>query len=101
MRTDRITPEHLQRTAIVYVRQSSPEQVRSHAESTRIQIGLRDKAVAFGSPSSKRGSRRRLGSRRYRCGSIEPPSSPWPPISAQCGRRPVARCASSNASRAC
>jgi Resolvase, N terminal domain len=51
MITDRITPQHLQRTAIVYVRQSSPEQVRSHAESTRIQIGLRDKAVAFGWPT--------------------------------------------------
>jgi DNA invertase Pin-like site-specific DNA recombinase len=50
MRTDRITPQHLQRTAIVYVRQSSPEQVRSHAESTRIQIGLHDQAVAFGWP---------------------------------------------------
>jgi DNA invertase Pin-like site-specific DNA recombinase len=50
MITDRITPQHLKRTAIVYVRQSSPEQVRSHAESTRIQIGLRDKAVAFGWP---------------------------------------------------
>jgi hypothetical protein len=50
MRTDRITPQHLQRTAIVYVRQSSPEQVRSHAESTRIQVGLRDQAVAFGWP---------------------------------------------------
>jgi DNA invertase Pin-like site-specific DNA recombinase len=51
MRTDRITPQHLQRTAIVYVRQSSPEQVRSHAESTRIQVGLRDQAVAFGWPT--------------------------------------------------
>jgi DNA invertase Pin-like site-specific DNA recombinase len=50
MRADRITPQHLQRTAIVYVRQSSPEQVRSHAESTRIQIGLHDQAVAFGWP---------------------------------------------------
>jgi hypothetical protein len=50
MRTDRVTPPHLKRTAIVYVRQSSPEQVRSHAESTRIQVGLRDKAVAFGWP---------------------------------------------------
>jgi DNA invertase Pin-like site-specific DNA recombinase len=50
MQTDRITTQHLQRTAIVYVRQSSPEQVRSHAESTRIQVGLRDKAVAFGWP---------------------------------------------------
>jgi DNA invertase Pin-like site-specific DNA recombinase len=48
MMTDRITATHLQRGAIVYVRQSSPEQVRNHGESTRIQIGLRDKAVAFG-----------------------------------------------------
>src|SRR2546427_13051654 len=48
MMTDRITATHLQRAAIVYVRQSSPEQVRNHAESPRIQIGLRDKAVAFG-----------------------------------------------------
>jgi hypothetical protein len=46
--TDRITGNHLKRAAIVYVRQSSPEQVRNHGESTRIQIGLRDKAVAFG-----------------------------------------------------
>ncbi len=46
--TDRITANHLKRAAIVYVRQSSPEQVRNHAESTRIQLGLRDKAVAFG-----------------------------------------------------
>jgi DNA invertase Pin-like site-specific DNA recombinase len=50
MLTDRITAQHLRRAAIVYVRQSSPEQVRSHAESTRIQIGLRDKAAAFGWP---------------------------------------------------
>ena len=46
--TDRITADHLKRAAIVYVRQSSPEQVRHHAESTRIQVGLREKAVAFG-----------------------------------------------------
>jgi DNA invertase Pin-like site-specific DNA recombinase len=48
MMTDRITANHLQRAAIVYVRQSSPEQVRNHAESTRIQLGLRDKAITFG-----------------------------------------------------
>jgi DNA invertase Pin-like site-specific DNA recombinase len=48
MMTDRITAKHLKRAAIVYVRQSSPEHVRNHGESTRIQIGLRDKAVAFG-----------------------------------------------------
>jgi DNA invertase Pin-like site-specific DNA recombinase len=48
MMTNRITADHLKRAAIIYVRQSSPEQVRNHGESTRIQIGLRDKAVAFG-----------------------------------------------------
>jgi DNA invertase Pin-like site-specific DNA recombinase len=48
VRTDKITANHLQRAAIVYVRQSSPEQVRNHAESTRIQLGLRDKAITFG-----------------------------------------------------
>ena len=46
--TDRITANHVTRAAIVYVRQSSPEQVRNHGESTRIQVGLRDKTVAFG-----------------------------------------------------
>ncbi len=46
--TDRITADHLKRGAIVYVRQSSREPVRHHAESTRIQGGLREKAVAFG-----------------------------------------------------
>jgi DNA invertase Pin-like site-specific DNA recombinase len=48
MMTDRITANHLKRAAIVYVRQSSLEQVRNHAESTRIQLGLRDKAITFG-----------------------------------------------------
>jgi DNA invertase Pin-like site-specific DNA recombinase len=48
MMTDRIGADHLKRAALVYVRQSKPEQVRSHAESTRIQMGLREKAVAFG-----------------------------------------------------
>lgn len=48
MLSDRITADHVKRAAIVYVRQSSPEQVRNHVESTRIQVGLRDKAMAFG-----------------------------------------------------
>jgi DNA invertase Pin-like site-specific DNA recombinase len=49
--TNRITAEHVKRAAIVYVRQSSPEQVRSHAESARVQVGLREKAIAFGWPN--------------------------------------------------
>jgi DNA invertase Pin-like site-specific DNA recombinase len=44
----RISPEHLKRKAVVYVRQSTPDQVRSKVESTRIQIGLREKAITLG-----------------------------------------------------
>ena len=51
MKADRITADHLKRAAIVYVRQSKPDQVRSHAESTRLQIGLRETAVALGWPN--------------------------------------------------
>jgi DNA invertase Pin-like site-specific DNA recombinase len=47
----RITPEHLCRDAVIYVRQSSPEQVATNLESQRLQRGLREKAVAFGWPN--------------------------------------------------
>lgn len=46
----RIAPRHRERSAIVYVRQSSPEQVRTNSESTRVQLGLRERAVALGWP---------------------------------------------------
>jgi DNA invertase Pin-like site-specific DNA recombinase len=44
----RILPQHLVRKALVYIRQSSPGQVRANVESTRVQLGLREKAVALG-----------------------------------------------------
>ena len=44
----RITPDHLARSAIVYVRQSSVKQVSENVESTRIQLNLREKAIALG-----------------------------------------------------
>jgi len=44
----RILPQHQARAAIVYVRQSSPGQVRTDVESTRVRLGLREKAVALG-----------------------------------------------------
>jgi DNA invertase Pin-like site-specific DNA recombinase len=50
---ERIRREHLERDAVVYVRQSSPGQVRTHTESTRLQIGLRDQARALGWPQPK------------------------------------------------
>ncbi len=45
-----ITDEHRARQAVVYVRQSSPEQVRDNVESTRLQRDLRDKAIELGWP---------------------------------------------------
>ena len=41
----RIRPEHFERAAYVYVRQSSPAQVRRNVESTRRQYGLAEQAV--------------------------------------------------------
>jgi DNA invertase Pin-like site-specific DNA recombinase len=44
----RIAQRHLERSAVVYVRQSDPQQVREHTESTRLQRGLREKAISLG-----------------------------------------------------
>ncbi len=48
----RIEDRHLRRTAIVYARQSSPNQVRLHSESTRVQRGLVARADALGWPDA-------------------------------------------------
>jgi DNA invertase Pin-like site-specific DNA recombinase len=44
----KIVPHHLERLAIVYVRQSSPHQILQHPESTRVQYNLTEHAVALG-----------------------------------------------------
>jgi DNA invertase Pin-like site-specific DNA recombinase len=44
---------HLARLAIVYVRQSSPQQVLDHRESTARQYALVDRAVALGWPADR------------------------------------------------
>ena len=46
--SDKIRPEHLRRTAFVYVRQSSGSQVRHHRESRRRQYALADRARELG-----------------------------------------------------
>ena len=43
----KIRPEHLDRAAIVYVRQSSRQQVLEHSESTRLQYALAERAVGW------------------------------------------------------
>jgi hypothetical protein len=44
---------HRARLAVIYVRQSSRQQVVDHGESTRLQYGLADRAVALGWPASR------------------------------------------------
>src|ERR671937_778625 len=43
-----ITPQHLARKAIIYVRQSTPHQALSHQESLRLQYALEQRAVSLG-----------------------------------------------------
>jgi DNA invertase Pin-like site-specific DNA recombinase len=47
---EKILPRHLERLAVVYVRQSTMQQVLEHQESTRLQYGLVQRAVAWGWP---------------------------------------------------
>jgi DNA invertase Pin-like site-specific DNA recombinase len=48
--TEKILPRHLERLAVVYVRQSTMQQVLEHQESTRLQYSLVRRAVAWGWP---------------------------------------------------
>ena len=48
MTTSKITQHHLIRQACVYIRQSTPGQVRFNQESTERQYNLMNKAQAFG-----------------------------------------------------
>ena len=45
LQQSKITPAHLRRHALVYIRQSSTQQVRSHQESTERQYALVQRAV--------------------------------------------------------
>jgi DNA invertase Pin-like site-specific DNA recombinase len=48
MMSNKLTPEHLRRAAVVYVRQSKPSQVIHHQESQRLQYALVDRARSLG-----------------------------------------------------
>ena len=43
-----VTPQHLARTAIIYIRQSSPHQMLSNQESLRLQYALEQRALGLG-----------------------------------------------------
>ena len=46
----KVTSQHLERDAYLYIRQSTPRQVLENTESTQRQYALRDRAVALGWP---------------------------------------------------
>jgi DNA invertase Pin-like site-specific DNA recombinase len=43
-----ITPLHLGRLAVIYIRQSSPHQALTNQESTRLQYALKQRALELG-----------------------------------------------------
>jgi DNA invertase Pin-like site-specific DNA recombinase len=47
-KSDKLTAEHLSRKAVVYLRQSSEQQVRLNTESQRLQYSLVDRAREMG-----------------------------------------------------
>jgi DNA invertase Pin-like site-specific DNA recombinase len=53
LRPAKVRDHHLSRKAIVYIRQSSPQQVVEHKESTARQYALADVAVALGWPKDR------------------------------------------------
>ena len=44
----KISAEHLRRQAYVYVRQSTPGQVKNHLESRQLQYALAERATQLG-----------------------------------------------------
>ena len=50
--TRKVRPHHLQREACLYVRQSTPRQVRENAESRERQYGLQARAMELGWPAN-------------------------------------------------
>jgi hypothetical protein len=57
-RPEKIHSRHRERLAIVYIRQSTPQQVERHQESTRLQYGVR----------SGKGTQRDIGFSGTHCG---------------------------------
>jgi len=49
----KIQPHHQDRLAVVYVRQSTPQQVLEHCESAALQYNLRHRAIEWGWPDER------------------------------------------------
>jgi len=51
--SSKVQPHHRERLAVVYVRQSTAQQVLEHRESTALQYRLRDRAIDWGWPAER------------------------------------------------
>ena len=60
MISDKVRPHHLERKALLYVRQSSAHQVLHNRESSALQYAMRDRLMAPVAPS-RSGRPRLLG----------------------------------------
>ena len=47
-RSELVSPQHLQKKALIYIRQSTPHQVLSNQESLRLQYALQQRALDLG-----------------------------------------------------
>jgi len=47
-KSELVTPQHLRRKALIYIRQSHPNSVISHQESLRLQYALKQRAINLG-----------------------------------------------------
>ena len=52
-RQQKVRPEHLDRTAVVHVRQSSRQQVLEHTESARLQYALAERRWRWAGPGRR------------------------------------------------
>jgi DNA invertase Pin-like site-specific DNA recombinase len=53
MKSELVTATHQARKAVIYIRQSTPQQVVSHQESLRLQYDLKERALAWGWPAER------------------------------------------------
>ena len=80
MITDKIRPHHLERKAMLYVRQSSAHQVLHNRESSALQYAMRDRLTALGWSEIEVSMTISAARRPAACSA--PASSGWSPRSA-------------------
>jgi hypothetical protein len=87
MITDKVRPHHLERKALLYVRQSSAHQVLHNRESSALQYAMRDRLKELGW-SEIEIIDDDLG--RSAAGGVQPASNAWLPKSASARSAPSA-----------